>query len=86
MGPIKSRSKVRNFPPMKWEKSKSHLYKPLLVGLYMYLNVFLTDKESKQHNSHNLHSMKLGILWNFIKFYFCLLVLPSEYFEQGRIN
>lgn len=47
MVPIKGRSKTRNFSSRKVEENKSCLYKPLLVGLYMYLNVFFTDKESK---------------------------------------
>lgn len=81
MVPIRGRSKTRNFSPIKVEENKSYLYKPLLVGLYMYLNVFFTDEESKKRNSHNLRSMKLDILCKLIVLLLSL-VLPSGCFEQ----
>lgn len=64
---IKGRSQTRSFPPRKRVENKPYFYKPLVIGLYTYLNVFLAAKESKQHNSDNLHSMKFVILRKFIK-------------------
>ena len=84
MAPIKSRSKSRNFPPMKCSQSKSYLYKPLLVGIYMDLNILLTNKESK-HKSHNC----MCDSWHIVKIYCVVTSTSSCYpvsFEQSRIN
>lgn len=68
---------------MKWDKSKSYLYMPLLVGLYMDLNIFLTNKESKHTRHTGMHDS-----WHSVKIY-CVTSASSCYpvsFEQSRIN
>ena len=58
------------FSPVQMRGNKSYLCKPFLVGLYIYLNVFFTDKDSL--TAIKLHSMKLDVFWKLI----VLLLLP----------
>ena len=60
MAPVKSRGKNRTLSPVQMRGNKSYLCKPLLGGLYIYLNVFFTDKDSL--TVIQLHSMKLAVL------------------------